>query len=123
VITTDITISVGLHRQDGRRLDRRGGRGFGSLKIKVGKEIGVDIERVKAIYAAVHDRALLRLDANQGWTAKQAVHAHQRIEDAGIQLELVEQPVKAHDLEGMRYVTERVHTPIMADESVFGPRR
>jgi len=29
--------------------------------------------------------------------------------------------VKAHDLEGLRYVTERVTTPIMADESVFGP--
>ena len=38
-----------------------------------------------------------------------------------VQLELVEQPVKAHDLDGMRYVTERVTTPIMADESVFGP--
>src|SRR5690606_26501826 len=32
-----------------------------------------------------------------------------------------EQPVKAYDLEGLRYVTERVHTPVMADESVFGP--
>ena len=32
-----------------------------------------------------------------------------------------EQAVKAHDLEGLRYVTERVHTPVMADESVFGP--
>ena len=49
-------------------------RGFESLKIKVGKDIGVDIERVKAIYAAVEGRALLRLDANQGWTAKQAVY-------------------------------------------------
>jgi L-Ala-D/L-Glu epimerase len=29
--------------------------------------------------------------------------------------------VKAQDLDGMKYVTERVHTPIMADESVFGP--
>jgi L-alanine-DL-glutamate epimerase-like enolase superfamily enzyme len=38
-----------------------------------------------------------------------------------VKLELVEQPVKAHDLEGLRYVTERVHTPVMADESVFGP--
>src|SRR3546814_5326069 len=36
-------------------------------------------------------------------------------------LELIEQPVKANDLAGMRYVTERVHTPVMADESVFGP--
>ncbi|WP_330970686.1 enolase C-terminal domain-like protein, partial [Lysobacter sp. A3-1-A15] len=90
-------------------------------KIKVGKDIGVDIERIKAIYAAVENRALLRLDANQGWTAKQAVYAIQTLEDAGVRLELVEQPVKAQDVEGMRYVTERVHTPIMADESVFGP--
>jgi L-alanine-DL-glutamate epimerase-like enolase superfamily enzyme len=81
----------------------------------------VDIERVKAIYAAVEGRALLRLDANQGWTAKQAVFALQTLEDAGVRLELVEQPVKAQDLEGMKFVTERVHTPIMADESVFGP--
>jgi L-alanine-DL-glutamate epimerase-like enolase superfamily enzyme len=87
----------------------------------VGKDIGVDIERVRAIYAAVEDRALLRLDANQGWTAKEAVYALHALEDAGVRLELVEQPVKARDLEGMRYVTERVHTPIMADESVFGP--
>ena len=38
-----------------------------------------------------------------------------------MRMELVEQPVKAQDHEGMKYVTERVHTPIMADESVFGP--
>ena len=37
-------------------------------------------------------------------------------------LELVEQPVKARDLAGLKFVTERVHTPVMADESVFGPR-
>ena len=34
--------------------------------------------------AAVEDRALLRLDANQGWSAKQAVHAMHALEDAGI---------------------------------------
>src|SRR5690625_6364118 len=96
-------------------------RGFESLKIKVGKEIGVDLERVKAIYAAVEGRALLRLDANQGWTAKQAVYAIRTLEDAGVQLELVEQPVKARDIAGLKYVTDRVHTPVMADESVFGP--
>jgi len=121
VITTDITISVDTIDKMVADSLSAVERGFDSLKIKVGKEIGVDIERAKAIYAAVENRALLRLDANQGWTAKQAVHAIRAMEDAGIQLELVEQPVKAHDLEGLRYVTERVHTPIMADESVFGP--
>jgi len=121
VITTDITISVDyIDKMVADSLDAVE-RGFESLKIKVGKDIGVDIERTKAIHAAVEGRALLRLDANQGWTAKQAVYALQTLEDAGVKLELVEQPVKAHDLEGLRYVTERVHTPVMADESVFGP--
>jgi L-Ala-D/L-Glu epimerase / N-acetyl-D-glutamate racemase len=121
VITTDITISVDYIDKMVADSIAAVDRGFESLKIKVGKDIGVDIERVKAIYAAVEGRALLRVDANQGWTAKQAVFALQTLEDAGVRLELVEQPVKAQDLEGMKYVTERVHTPIMADESVFGP--
>jgi L-Ala-D/L-Glu epimerase len=121
VITTDITISVDYIDKMVADSLAAVDRGFESLKIKVGKDIGLDVERVKAIYAAVEDRALLRVDANQAWTAKQAVFAIQTLEDAGVKMELVEQPVKAQDLEGMKYVTERVHTAIMADESVFGP--
>ncbi|MDQ3270170.1 MAG: dipeptide epimerase, partial [Pseudomonadota bacterium] len=121
VITTDITISVDTIDKMVSDSISAVERGFDSLKIKVGKDMGVDVERIKAIYAAVEHRALLRLDANQGWTAKQAVYAIRTLEDAGVRLELVEQPVRAQDLEGLRYVTERVHTPIMADESVFGP--
>ena len=121
VITTDITISVDyIDKMVADSLSALE-RGFESLKIKVGKDIGLDIERVKAIYSAVEGRALLRLDANQGWTAKQAVHAMHALEDAGVELELLEQPVKARDLDGLKYVTDRVHTPVMADESVFGP--
>lgn len=121
VVTTDITVSVDTIDKMVADSIAAVERGFDSLKIKVGKDIGVDIERTKAIHAAVQGRALLRLDANQGWTAKQAVHAIQTLEDAGVRLELVEQPVRAQDLAGMRHVTQHVHTPIMADESVFGP--
>ena len=121
VITTDITISVDyIDKMVADSLSAIE-RGFESLKIKVGKDIGVDIERVKAIHAAVEGRALLRLDANQGWTAKQAVHAIRTLEDAGVVLELLEQPVKAADISGLKYVTDRVNTPVMADESVFSP--
>ena len=45
----------------------------------------------------------------------------QHLEDAGVVLELLEQPVKARDIDGLKYVTDRVHTPVMADESVFDP--
>jgi o-succinylbenzoate synthase len=120
-ITTDITISVDYIDKMVADSLAAVARGFESLKIKVGKDIELDVERIKAVYAAVEDKALIRVDANQAWTAKQAVFAIQTLEDAGVRMELVEQPVKAQDLEGMKYVTERVHTPIMADESVFGP--
>src|SRR3546814_15068894 len=49
------------------------------------------------------------------------VYAMQALEDAGVRLELLEQPFKAQDIDGLKYVTDRVHTPVMADESVFGP--
>ncbi|MCC7096126.1 MAG: dipeptide epimerase [Thermomonas sp.] len=121
VVTTDITISVNAIETMVADSISAVDRGFGALKLKVGKDIAVDIERVKAIHAAVGGRALLRLDANQGWTAKQAVSALLALEDAGIPLDLVEQPVKARDIAGLRYVSERVQTPVMADESAYGP--
>ncbi len=121
-LATDITISVDYIDKMVEDSKNAVAKGFETLKIKVGKDIGLDIERVKAIYAAVKDSAILRLDANQGWTAKEAVYAIRNLEDSGVKLELVEQPVRADDLDGMKYITERVHSPIMADESTFGPR-
>lgn len=120
-ITTDITISVdAIDKMVADALSALA-RGFTALKIKVGKDIDVDIARVKAIHAAVEGRASLRLDANQGWTPKLSVYAMRALEDAGVALELLEQPVKAWDIDGLKYVTERVNTPVMADESVFAP--
>ncbi|MEX2360627.1 MAG: dipeptide epimerase, partial [Gammaproteobacteria bacterium] len=122
VLSTDITISVD-HIQ--KMVDDSLAaieRGFDTLKIKVGKDINLDVERVKAVFAAVNDKAVLRLDANQGWTPKQTVAALRDLEASGVQLEFIEQPVKGDDIEGMKYVTERVATPVMADESTFGPK-
>jgi o-succinylbenzoate synthase len=121
-LATDITISVDYIDKMVQDSLRAVEMGFDTLKIKVGKDMGLDIERVKAIYTAVEGRALLRLDSNQGWTAKEAVYALKTLEDAGVELELVEQPTRADDLEGMKYITENVYTPVMADESTFGPR-
>ncbi|HEU4404523.1 MAG TPA: dipeptide epimerase [Polyangiaceae bacterium] len=120
-IETDVTISVGDAEAMARDALAALGRGFRALKVKVGHDVAADVERVKAVHAAVGGRASLRLDANQGWAPKQAVRALRALEDAGVALELVEQPVKARDLEGLKYVTDRVLTPVMADESAFGP--
>ncbi|PCK07008.1 MAG: dipeptide epimerase [Alteromonadaceae bacterium] len=121
-LKTDITISIDTIDKMIHDSQKALTQGFTILKIKIGKDIHQDIERVKNIYQVVKGKALIRLDVNQGWTAKQTVFAMQNLDAAGVELELIEQPVKADDLAGMRYVTERVLTPIMADESAFGPK-
>jgi len=122
-LCTDITISVdNIDKMVADSLDALS-HGFDVLKIKIGKDIHQDIERVKTIYHEVKNKALIRLDVNQGWTAKQTVKAIHELEDAGVELELIEQPVKACDIAGMQYISARVNTPLMADESAFSPKQ
>ena len=118
-IETDLTISVNDVEEMVQDSLRAVEQGFNILKIKVGKEGRRDVERIKAIRQAVGPDILLRIDANQGWSAKEAVRIIRSMEDMGIEMDLVEQPVSAHDFEGMKLVTSQVHTPILADESVF----
>jgi L-alanine-DL-glutamate epimerase-like enolase superfamily enzyme len=44
------------------------------------------------------------------------------MEDEALDIELVEQPVVYHDIEGLKHVTDSVDTIILADESVYSPR-
>ena len=78
--------------------------------------------RVRAARSAVGADVRIRLDANQGWTPREAVRVIRALEDSDADVELVEQPVRAEDLDGLSWVTDRVHTPVMADESVYGVR-
>ena len=118
-LKTDITISIDNIDKMLSDCQKALSQGFDILKIKIGNDIHQDIERVKSIYKAVKGKASIRLDVNQGWTAKQTLFALQKLDAAGVELELIEQPVRADDLAGMRYVTERSLTPIMADESAL----
>lgn len=121
-ITTDLTISVNPVDVMVNDAKKAVAEGFRILKIKVGKDGRGDVERMKAIRLAVGDDILLRVDANQGWGAKQAVSIISKMEAEGLDIELVEQPTPADDFEGLKYVTNSVRTPILADESVFSVR-
>ncbi len=118
-VETDLTISVGPIDTMVADSVKAVNEGFRILKIKVGKEGMADVERIKAIREAVGPDIKIRVDANQGWNAKDSVRIISAMEDLGLDIDLVEQPVNAHDLDGMRYITSRVYTPILADESVF----
>lgn len=120
-IESDITVSVNSPEEMAWDASEYIKRGYRTLKTKVGVDSALDILRVKKIREAVGNDIKLRLDANQGWNAKEAVRTIRKLEDMGMNIELVEQPVKAHDIDGLKYVTDRVDTPIMADESLFTP--
>ena len=101
---------------------QRRAEGFDVLKLKVGTDAAGDLDRVRAVRSAVGPGVRIRLDANQGWTPREAVRVIRGIEDAGLDVELVEQPVARWDLDGLAWVSDRVDVPILADESVFGVR-
>lgn len=120
-ITTDITISVNPPEEMARDALVALERGYDTLKIKVGIDPTLDVARLTAVREAVGRDIRLRIDANQAWTPKQAVMLLNQMQERGLDIELVEQPVPGRDFEGLRYVTERSYVPIMADESVFSP--
>jgi o-succinylbenzoate synthase len=121
-LTTDLTISLNEPEVMARDSLDAVSRGFKTLKVKVGNDHLKDMERLRAIRAAVGNAVNLRLDANQGWTPEEAVSLIEKMEDEGLAIELVEQPVKGRDLEGLKFVTDRVDLPVVADESAFSPR-
>ncbi|WP_270474753.1 dipeptide epimerase [Clostridium cochlearium] len=120
-IITDITISVNEPEEMAKDSIDAINRGYNTLKIKVGKDSKKDMERMKAIRKAVGYDVNLRIDANQGWRPKEAVKILRDMEDVGLQIEFVEQPVSAHDIDGLKFVTDNVAIPVLADESVFSP--
>lgn len=120
-IITDITISVNEPEEMAKDSIDAINRGYNTLKIKVGKDSKGDMERMKAIRKAVGYDVELRIDANQGWKPKEAVKILRNMEDSGLKIEFVEQPVLAHDIDGLKFVTDNVDIPVLADESVFSP--
>lgn len=118
-LTSDLTISVNSPEEMASDALQAVQRGYDTLKLKVGTDAVLDVQRVQAIRQAVGPAVRIRLDANQGWQVKEAVRTIRKFEDKGFQIELVEQPVPAWDMEGLKLVTDQVDTLIMADEAAF----
>ncbi len=119
-LKTDITISLNETQTMVNDSLSAVKQGFDALKIKLGATVWQnDVDSVIAIFKAVGPTVKMRLDANQAWGPKQSVQILRAIEQANIPIEFVEQPVKANDIAGMRYVTQNTLIPVLADEAVF----
>jgi len=80
-------------------------------KIKVGTE--GDLERLSELRK--HTDAVIRVDANSGWTLEEAMIKIPLFKEAGV--ELIEQPLHKDDWEGMKKLFATSPLPLIADES------
>lgn len=85
---------------------------FPVLKIKLGSKYDYDI--MNALKKIKKD--IIYIDANEGWSREEAVKKMEILKE--INVEFVEQPLKKEDLEGIRWLKDRVDLKIFSDENV-----
>ncbi len=107
---SSFTIAIAENDELERRVAEA--RDYPILKIKLGTDR--DTEIVRIIRNAAPEKRL-RVDANAAWTAKHAVKMSDFLAEQGV--EMLEQPVPANDIEGLRFVRKRSKLPVFADES------
>lgn len=116
-VETDITIPIESpeHMRDLARRYAEGGAS--TLKIKVGVNVDDDLDRVLAVVEGAPDCDIM-LDGNQGYTPTEALDLLRSLAQEDVTPVLFEQPTHRHDLDGLKYVTDRAGVPIAADEAV-----
>ncbi len=115
---TDITLPITRDTGHAARLALGwAARGFDTFKVKVGRDREADVRALRAVIDAVPG-SRLRLDANGGYTAADALALLDALGAARARVECFEQPCGKHDLAGMALVTAEGGVPVVADESV-----
>jgi len=114
-IETSITVSVGNLETTLEHAGALVEKGATTLKVKIGTDPALDIDRIKALRKAF-PKVKLRLDGNQGYDEDQATCVLRELEPEGIQF--IEQPVDRRSLGAMARLRKKVRIPIMADEAL-----
>lgn len=91
--------------------------GVEAFKIKVGRELGVDMDAVRALRAELGEHVELYADANRGWDADTAIVAARRLHDHGVTM--LEEPNPAADVLGRRRIVAASPMPVVGDESTI----
>lgn len=115
-IETDYTISIGSIEERVEDAKQIVARGHKVIKIKVGENLEEDIQGMMAIYE-VSKGCKYIVDANTGYTPKEAVRFVKEVYRLGIDISVFEQPVAMMDIEGLKYVRWNSPFPVAADES------
>lgn len=81
--------------------------GYNAFKIKVGHpDFERDLHRLDLLTKTVRPGALVMIDSNEAWGAKEALVKLTAIREAGFKLMWVEDPILRHDFEGLRLLRQ-----------------
>lgn len=116
-IQTDITIVISRLNETEKAVESFYKQGFRAFKVKIGKDMDLDFKRVAAVKRVVGNSKIY-LDANQGYSAGETLYFLDLLKKININPDLLEQPVKKDDWEGLRKITKLSKVLVCADESV-----
>lgn len=119
-IRTSVTIGILPLKETLEKARRHLEEGFTSLKLKGGRNVDEDVERLLKVRELAGPGVELRFDANQGYTVEESIHFVNAGREA--RLELLEQPTAKGEPDLLGRVTSSVHLPVMADESLLSLR-
>ena len=116
-MATSITVGIKSVADTVTEAEEYVGRGFSVLKIKLGHSLEEDIERLAKLRARFGEAITIRVDPNQGYSAADVLEFVDRTN--AMNIESLEQPMKADDIDGLRSLPESIRARIMADETLL----
>ncbi len=119
-LPTSNTIGIKNVEETLKEAHEYGERGFKVLKVKLGKDLNEDIERMVKLREKFGNKFVIRIDANQGYTSQQTIEFFNKTKHLNI--ELIEQPLPAKAVEETRQLPEEIRNIIAADESLLSPK-
>ena len=119
-LPTSITIGIDSVEASLEEADEYKRCGFRILKVKIGKSVAEDVERLHRIRQKMGPDIAIRVDINQGFSVDQFENFLQQT--ASLELEFIEQPLKADDLDNMRRMPPAARSKAAADESLLDAR-
>ncbi len=95
-------------------------QGFKVLKVKLGRDLEEDIERLVKLREHFGKKMIIRIDANQGYSVQQTIDFFNRTKS--LDIELIEQPLPAKSVMEMKSLPNEIKAKIAADESLISPK-
>lgn len=117
---TSNTIGIMNVEETLKEAEDYGKRGFSVLKVKLGINLEEDIERMVKLREKFGNKFTIRIDANQGYTTEKTIEFYNKTKHLNI--ELIEQPLKAKAIDEMKRLPEEIRKVIAADESLISPK-